>query len=103
MGEGEWISSKTITKADSEKSKGTEGVEKIDRSVAALSVKERPLFILMTFLTQVYTPPPGKEFILEFVVSQGMERSGQCYILKDLTNRKDSLKIPITEGEVKEF
>lgn len=62
--EGEWASGKTIIKVNSEKCKRAEEVEKIERVVVALSVNEKAPFIVMMAPTQVYTPPPRKEFIV---------------------------------------
>lgn len=59
---GEWASSKTITKVNLEKLKIMKEVEKIERAMTALSVNEKPPFIVMTTSTQVYTPLPRKEF-----------------------------------------
>ncbi|KAM3398875.1 hypothetical protein P3S68_002391 [Capsicum galapagoense] len=65
--EGEWASGKTITQVNSEKRKRAEEVGKIEKAVAALSISEKAPFIVMTAPTQVYAPPPKKEFIEAYV------------------------------------
>lgn len=63
------MSSKNITKVNSKKFKGMKDVEKIERVAAALSVSQKAPFIVMTASTQVYTPPPSKEIIVEIVIA----------------------------------
>lgn len=71
--------------------------------MAALSISEKAPFTVMTTSTQVYAPPPKKEFIVQTTAAHGMTRSGRCYIPEKLINKKDSQKRSITEGEAEEF
>lgn len=74
---GEQVSSKTITKVNSKKTERIKRVEKIERVIAALSVNDRPSFVVMTTLTQVYALPfPRKKFIIQTATAQGMTWSG---------------------------
>ncbi|PHT27630.1 hypothetical protein CQW23_32760 [Capsicum baccatum] len=88
--EGEWASGKTITQVNYEKRKRAEDVGKMEKVVAALSIKEKAPFIVITAPTQVYAPPLRKEFIVQTAAAQGMTRSGRCYIPEELTDKKDS-------------
>ena len=59
---------------------------------------------VIAFVTiEISTRP---RFLIETASSQGMTKSGRCYIPEDLAHggqKKDELKRPISDAEAKEF
>ena len=84
--------------------------DELERVVASLSVKEKKEFVILTPSKFVDLVPPETlvrpKFVIESAASQGMTRSGRCYIFEELAfggKKKDPRKSPMSEGEAKEF
>ena len=97
----DWCGTKVITPI---------ACDELEKVVAALRIKEKKDFVILTFskfVALVRSKTLTKlKFVIETAGTQGMTQSGRCYTLEELAlggQKKDQDKRPISEGKVEDF